>query len=171
MFEINVTVSCPDVVEAAKILASALGSKLPETVAPVSAAANPIPAGMSLNSMNPSSQFNTANPAPVGTPLTGMAPSTPAGVAAPAPAQIPMPPVGQAGPAGYTVAPAPLAQAPTYTLEQVSKAGADLITAQPAKMPELMALLGQYGVQTVNALRPEHLGPFATALRGMGAKI
>lgn len=65
----------------------------------------------------------------------------------------------------------PLAQAPSFTLEQVSKAGADLITAQPARMQELMGLLAQFGVQTVNALRPDQLGAFATALRGMGAQI
>lgn len=172
-FEIKVTVSCPDVVEAAKIMASALIGKQPEAVAPVPAAANPIPAGMPSNLMDPSSHFSTANPspAPAVTPVSGMAPNVPSGVATPAAVQTPMPPVGQTVPAGYPVPAAPLAQAPTYTLEQVSKAGADLITAQPAKMPELMALLGQYGVQTVNALRPEHLGPFATALRGMGAKI
>ncbi len=172
-FEIKVTVSCSDVVEAAKILASALTGKQPEAVAHVPTAANSIPAGMPSNLMDLSSHFNAAPPssAPVAAPVTGMAPNALSGVATQVAVQTPMPPVGQTGPAGYTVPAAPLAQAPTYTLEQVSKAGADLITAQPAKMPELMALLGQYGVQTVNALRPEHLGSFATALRGMGAKI
>ena len=65
----------------------------------------------------------------------------------------------------------PLAQAPTFTLEQISKAGADLVTVQPAKMQELMGLMAQFGVQTVNALKPDQLGAFATALRGMGAQI
>lgn len=66
---------------------------------------------------------------------------------------------------------APVAQAPTFTLEQVSKAGADLITAQPGKMQELMGLLQQFGVQTIQALPADKLGAFATALRGMGAQI
>lgn len=65
----------------------------------------------------------------------------------------------------------PLAQAPTFTLEQISKAGADLVTVQPAKMQELMGLMAQFGVQTVNALKTDQLGAFATALRGMGAQI
>lgn len=65
----------------------------------------------------------------------------------------------------------PLAQAPTFTLEQISKAGADLVTVQPAKMQELLSLMAQFGVQTVNALKPDQLGAFATALRGMGAQI
>lgn len=73
------------------------------------------------------------------------------------------------------VAPAPtavpVAAAPAITLEQVAKAGADLISAAPAKMPELLALLKQYDVPAVNALKPEQVGPFATALRGLGAKI
>lgn len=65
----------------------------------------------------------------------------------------------------------PVAAAPAITLEQVAKAGADLISAAPAKMPELLALLKQYDVPAVNALKPEQVGPFATALRGLGAKI
>lgn len=73
------------------------------------------------------------------------------------------------------VAPAPtavpVAAAPAITLEQVAKAGADLISTAPAKMPELLALLKQYDVPAVNALKPEQVGPFATALRGLGAKI
>lgn len=160
MFEINITVSCPDLVQAATILASAMGNKLsgPTTGAPVVA-----------------DTCGTAQPA--------------APVVAPPPA----PPVGQTPPANPTANPTighpsmtmtgscpsntppvtnvPLAQAPTFTLEQVSKAGADLITAQPAKMQELMSLMAQFGVQTVNALRPDQLGAFATALRGMGAQI
>lgn len=31
--------------------------------------------------------------------------------------------------------------------------------------------MAQFGVQTVNALKPDQLGAFATALRGMGAQI
>ena len=73
------------------------------------------------------------------------------------------------------VAPAPtavpVAAAPAITLKQVAKAGADLISTAPAKMPELLALLKQYDVPAVNALKPEQVGPFATALRGLGAKI
>lgn len=65
----------------------------------------------------------------------------------------------------------PLAAAPTFTIEQVSKAGADLITAYPAKLPELQALLSKYDASYVGALKPEQLGTFATELRGLGARI
>lgn len=65
----------------------------------------------------------------------------------------------------------PVAAAPAITLEQVAKAGADLIGTSPAKMPELVALLKQFGVPAVHALKPEQIGAFATALRGLGAKI
>lgn len=153
MFEINITVNCPDLVNAATILAKAMGSGNVTsaaqfgTVAPVAA---PLPAPTVCQTM-------PANPAPVN-PTNGL-PSMTASMVSSSPSNV------------APVAGVPLAQAPTFTLEQVSKAGADLITAQPAKMSELMGLLAQFGVQTVNALKPEQLGAFATALRGMGAQI
>lgn len=158
MFEINITVSCPDLVQAATILATAMG-------------------GMKIE------EPTIANPtaAPVVTSASGTAQPVQYGSATPVAAPTPTPPVGQTAPVNgipvatapgtFSAGTAPLAQAPTFTLEQVSKAGADLITAQPAKMQELMGLMQQFGVQTVNALRPDQLGAFATALRGMGAKI
>ena len=76
-----------------------------------------------------------------------------------------MPP---AMPAPTAPAVAPTA-APAYTTEQIAKAGAEL--AQAGKMPQLMALLQQHGVQAVTQLRPEQYGEFATALRGLGAQL
>ena len=61
--------------------------------------------------------------------------------------------------------------APAYTLEQVGRAGADLIAAQPEKMEALLDLLQQFEVPAVAALKPEQLGAFATALRGLGANL
>lgn len=61
--------------------------------------------------------------------------------------------------------------APSYTQEQVSKAGADLLAAHPDKMPALMALLQKFGVPAVTSLQPGQLGSFATELRGLGAAI
>lgn len=66
---------------------------------------------------------------------------------------------------------APTTPAPGITLPQVSKAGADLIAADPGKMPQLLALLQQFSVPAITELKPEQIGPFATALRGLGAKI
>lgn len=82
---------------------------------------------------------------------------------------------GMAPPAGNVPGPGagqiPVSNAPGFTVAQVSKAGADLVTANPTKRGEVNALLQQYGVQTLNELKPNQLGPFAMALRGMGANI
>ncbi len=65
----------------------------------------------------------------------------------------------------------PLSQGPVYTVAQIAKAGADLISQNPGLLPQVNALLTQYGAQAVTDVKPEHFGAFATALRGMGAKI
>lgn len=121
-------------------------------------------------------------PAPVAPASAAPAPSAPVAPppasATPAPAPVtssaaPVPP------ASAPVAPAPAPTAPTvptaptpgYTLEQLSRAGADLTRSDPTKMAQLIALMQQYGVQTVSQLPPEHYGAFATALRGLGATI
>ena len=65
----------------------------------------------------------------------------------------------------------PLASAPSFTLADISKAGADLIGANPGLLPKVNDLLAQYGIQTLDKLKPDQFGAFATALRGLGAKI
>lgn len=102
----------------------------------------------------------------------------------PAAAPIPMPPVGQMAPVAPIAGPAPtampmppaapmpaapLAEPPKFTVDEITKAGGDF--AQAGHMQELVNLLQQFGVQAVTQLRPEQIGPFATALRGLGAKI
>lgn len=62
-----------------------------------------------------------------------------------------------------------LREPPTYTLDQISRAGASLVDA--GKMQQLLELLGRYGVQAVTQLKPEQYGAFATELRGLGAQI
>ena len=54
---------------------------------------------------------------------------------------------------------------------QAQQAGADLVSQDAAKMPELLALLQKYGAQAITQLKPEQLGAFATELRGLGAKL
>lgn len=63
----------------------------------------------------------------------------------------------------------PLAEAPKYTVEQIMTAGAALV--DNGKTQELIALLHSFGVQAVTELKSEQLGAFATAMRGIGAKI
>ncbi len=65
----------------------------------------------------------------------------------------------------------PTAAAPAYTLDQVATAAANLRSTSPGVMPQLFALLGQMGVKSLPELPAEKLGEFATALRGLGAKI
>lgn len=109
--------------------------------------------------------------APVVAPVPTAAPLAP--TMPPAPAAAPVPPVAAhvAPPAPPApAAPAvPVAGAPTYTLDQIAKAGASLVDA--GKMEPLLALLSRYGVQAVTQLAPEHYGAFATELRALGAQI
>lgn len=128
----------------------------PVPVAPVSAPVTPAPVP------------------PVTTPPATVVPTqpAPAPVATPTPAPAPAP--APAAPA-QTVAPTnpapavPVTTAPTYTLDQIAKAGASLVDA--GKMEQLLALLAKYGVQAVTQLQPDQYGVFATELRTLGAQL
>jgi hypothetical protein len=61
--------------------------------------------------------------------------------------------------------------APAFTVEQVAKAGANLLTSKPDLMGPLQELLSRYGVGSVKELPTDKLGEFAAELRKMGAKI
>lgn len=63
----------------------------------------------------------------------------------------------------------PATSSPQYSLEQIMQAGATLMDA--GKASELIALLRSFNVSAVKDLKPEQFGAFATALRGLGAKI
>lgn len=79
-------------------------------------------------------------------------------------------PVQPALPVSVPIAPiAPVAPPCTYTIEQIQTACAPLMDA--GKQQELINLLSQFGVQSLPRLPKEQYGAFATALRGMGAKI
>lgn len=85
------------------------------------------------------------------------APQTPAASAPVTPA----PPEPPAAPLPTT--------APTYTQEQIALAAAQIMDA--GRQADLIALLGQFGVQAVTQLPAEQYGAFATSLRSMGARI
>lgn len=102
-------------------------------------------------------------PAP---PAVQAAPVSPAVPAAPL-----APPVPVSAPAAPPAPPVPLAAAPQYSLDQIARAGADLVTREPAKAAAAQQLLASFGVQTVTALPQERFGEFVTALRGLGANI
>ena len=146
MFEMKITID----------ITPALGNTLNRIADALSGACAPIVAfdGQSVGQ---------AEPAPVAqTPVA----QTP--VAQTPVAPVPAVPVAQPAPTPAV----PVAQsAPTYTKEQVASAGAALIQARPETRDALIGLLTQFGVNAINNLPDEHLGAFATALRGLGANI
>lgn len=93
---------------------------------------------------------------------------TPAPVATPTPAPAPAAPAQTVAPTNPAPT-VPVTTAPTYTLDQIAKAGASLVDA--GKMEQLLALLAKYGVQAVTQLRPDQYGVFATELRTLGAQL
>ena len=123
----------------------------------------PAPAGVAAQLGAPAGGAARARPQ---TPGPAPAPVTPP----PAPAAPVTPPAPAPAPAPQTAAPVmPVAGAPTYTLDQISKAGAALVDA--GKMEPLLALLTKYGVQAITQLQPAQYGVFATELRALGAQI
>lgn len=127
----------------------------PVTPAPVAPVAAPVtPAPVPPVTMPPATVVPTqSTPAPVATPTPAPAPAAPAQTVAPT---NPAPTV-------------PVTTAPTYTLDQIAKAGASLVDA--GKMEQLLALLAKYGVQAVTQLQPDQYGVFATELRTLGAQL
>lgn len=149
-----------------------------EADAAVLKAIDKLTTALEKNAVNISVPQDTPAPvAPVATPVTH-APVPPATVVptqpTPAPVATPTPAPASAAPA-QTVAPTnpaptvPVTTAPTYTLDQIAKAGASLVDA--GKMEQLLALLAKYGVQAVTQLQPDQYGVFATELRTLGAQL
>ena len=152
--EINVRIEAPDL--------SAAILKLAEAITPKTGSAWEDAAEAFRAATVPAEQLATPTaPAPV-----TLAPTTPAPTAAPAPT---------AGPSAATVpgnAPAPVAPvavAPSYSMEQIATAGAALVDA--GKRDQLLALLSRFGLQAVTQLQPAQYGTFAAELRALGAQI
>ena len=59
--------------------------------------------------------------------------------------------------------------APSYTPDDLARAAMTLMDS--GRQQELISLLQSFGVSSLPELKPEQYGPFATALRGMGAQI
>lgn len=156
MMEMKIKIEVPDLAAAVCKLAAAItppdiNTLTPDeprgipAAAPVAPVAAPAPAAP----VNPT-------PAPVAPVAAPVAPT------APVPTEQPAAPVAQA-PAAVPVT------APTYTLDQIARAGASLVDA--GKMEQLLALLARYGVAAVTQLQPDQFGVFATELRALGAQI
>lgn len=88
------------------------------------------------------------------------------------PAAAPSDPIEQTAapvtPAAPVAAPAPT-PAKTYSLDDLSRAGAGLI--DQGKMPQLLELLGRYGVQAVTQLDTAVYPAFVEELKALGAKL
>lgn len=161
MFEINVTIKAPELTEAINNLAAAVGGNnsiiadkpaaqqpaAKEATQPEAALTNPTPA--------------VATPATNGVPTANTSPVNP--VSAPPATAAQSSPVNHSSPSNTN--------AVNYTIEQLSVAGAAL--CEQGKMPQLIALLGKYGVQAVTQLNPapETLNAFAAALKALGANL
>ena len=104
--------------------------------------------------------------APVVVPPTTPAPAQVAPASSPTPAPAPTPAIPSAAPASAVPT-----GAPTYSIDDIARAGAALAQQGPDKIAALTGLLQQFGLQAVTQLRPEQMGPFVTALRGLGAQI
>ena len=146
-----------------------------EADAAVLKAIDKLTTALEKNAVNISVSQDTPTPvAPVATPVTpppaSVVPTqpTPAPVATPTPAPAPVAPAQTAAPTNPAPA-VPVTTAPTYTLDQIAKAGASLVDA--GKMEQLLALLAKYGVQAVTQLQPDQYGVFATELRTLGAQL
>lgn len=160
MLEARLTIEAPTLAAAMERLAQAIAQG--HTGAPSVPVPPPMPAQVAAAAP-------TAHPAPAPAPVAAPVAPAPAPVAA-APVSGPQATLPDSVPAAAPIA-APVAPAPTYTVEQIGKAGADLATQAPGKMPELLALLQKYGARAITELKPEQLGAFATELRGLGAEL
>ena len=91
---------------------------------------------------------------------------------APAIAQPAQQPVVNAAPAPMPAEPvpaAPVMNPPVIDLDTISRAGAALI--DQGKMADVLALLKQFGVPSVNLLDPSQFPAFAEGLKALGASI
>lgn len=157
--DINVTIKCPDLPLAAAAIAKAImgvkdAEETPTPAMPQAAAVNaPVPAPSPM-------------PAPVaGVPVTASPSET-----------NPTPGAQQTyTPAAATTVPSPTAvpttTAPQITGDMVASAGAEFIRDHREMLGPLNALLQKYGVTCATELRPDQIGPFATEMRALGAKI
>lgn len=144
-----------------------------EADAAVLKAIDKLTTALEKNAVNISVPQDTPAPvAPVAAPVTH-APVPP--VTMPPATVVPTQPTPAPVAPAQTVAPTnpapavPVTTAPTYTLDQIAKAGASLVDA--GKMEQLLALLAKYGVQAVTQLQPDQYGVFATELRTLGAQL
>lgn len=179
MFEIKVTISCPDLVAAAEMLVKALRPAAAESEAPAEPKKTSKRGGKAKqevelvpNAMEePAPQQPVVLPMPQAMAQPQVMPQQP--VAQPQPLVQPQPMMQppQPMPTQPPVMQPPVTGAPGYTAEQISRAGAELVQTDPTKMQALLGMLQQFGVATIQMLKPEQFGAFANGLRSLGARL
>ena len=179
MFEIKVTISCPDLVAAAEMLVKALRPAAAEAEAPAepkkttkrgSKAKQEVE--LVPNAMEePAPQQPVVLPMPQATAQPQVMPQQPVVQSQPPVQPQPMMQPPQTMPMQQPVMQPPVTGAPGYTAEQISRAGAELVQTDPTKMQALLAMLQQFGVATIQMLKPEQFGAFANGLRSLGARL
>ena len=171
MMEMKIKIEVPDLAAAICKLAAAITPPNPDMLTPDEPVGYPAPPAVSAPAPQPVAApvMPGAPAAPVNpTPAPAVPVAAPTAPTAPAPTNAaPVAPVASAAP----VAPAPAVPvtAPTYTLNQISRAGAALVDA--GRMDALLGLLAKFGVAAVTQLQPDQFGVFATELRALGAQI
>lgn len=135
----------------------------PALTAAINTLANALTAhGVPANSNAVVAPVQTTTPVPT----AQIAPRVPVGTAAPVQPVQTVQTVQTAPPISTTAVPT---STPTYTLEQISRAGTTLIDM--GKMNDLMALLARHGAQAITQIKPEEYGAVAMELRALGAQI
>lgn len=157
MYEIKVTVEVPGLPEALNALAGAIG-KQPEFVCHQHGGNNHHIDNAGVVNVD----FPAAPVAPVVNPTTPVQPAPTTGTVAPTPVQPTAPTT--AAPTAPVAAPAE-----SYSLDDLSRAGATLI--DQGKMPQLLELLKKYGVQAVTQLDPGTYPAFVEEMKALGAKL
>lgn len=178
MFEIKVTISCPDLVAAAEMLVKALRPAAAEAEALAEPKKTTKRGGKAKqevelvpNAMEePAPQQPVVLPMPQAMTQPQVMPQQP--VAQPQSLVQPQPVMQpQPMPTQQPVMQPPVTGAPGYTAEQISRAGAELVQTDPTKMQALLGMLQQFGVATIQMLKPEQFGAFANGLRSLGARL
>lgn len=118
----------------------------------------------------PASDAVPATPVPA--PATA-APKSATAPVAPTSAPVMSPGTVAAGPMPAPTNPAPVVPtgAPVYTIDDIARAGAMLAQQGPDKLTALNGLLQQFSLRSVTDLKPDQMGAFVTAMRGLGAQI
>lgn len=163
MNEIKITLTVPGLPEAINNLAEAIRGNI--AAAPVASA--PVVQQPTAQATQPVAAPVVNPTQPVATPVTNGVPT--ANTQPVNPVNVPPATAAQSSPVSHS-SPSNAA-AVNYTIEQLSVAGAAL--CEQGKMPQLIALLGKYGVQAVTQLNPapETLNAFAAELKALGANL